>query len=137
MGRLFFVGDLPAGTEKVARICRDAFDAVVGAIKPDVTAGQVYQAWQTVVDEAGLAHYQRHHCGYMVGVGFPPSWVGGSSVIGLRRNSQMVLEAGMTFHLLSWLVGSGIGDYLLTDTGILTETGCTALRKFPTEPQVI
>jgi Xaa-Pro dipeptidase len=137
MGRLFFVGNLPKGTEKIARICQDAFNAVVTAIKPGVTANDAYQAWQTVVDQAGLTHYRRHHCGYMVGVGFPPSWVGGSGVIGLRRNSIQILESGMSFHLLSWLVGSGSGDYLITDTVILTPRGGEILRQFPVEPQVL
>jgi Xaa-Pro dipeptidase len=137
MGRLFFIGKMPEGTEKIARICENAFDAVVAAIKPGVTANEAYQAWQTVVDNAGLKHYRRHHCGYMVGVGFPPSWVGGSGVVGLRHHSNQVLATGMSFHLLSWLVGSGLGDYLITDTVILTVTGGQSLRQFPVSPQVL
>ena len=137
MGRLFFTGKLPEGTEKIARICEDAFDAVVATIKPGITANDAYQAWQTVVDRAGLTHYRRHHCGYMVGVGFPPSWVGGSGVLSLRNSSPQVLAAGMSFHTLSWLVGSGIGDYLITDTVILTTEGGKALRRFPVVPQVL
>ncbi|MCF8093665.1 MAG: Xaa-Pro peptidase family protein [Desulfotignum sp.] len=137
MGRLFFIGDIPGGTKKTARICNDAFDAVLETITPGKTADDAYQAWQMVIDRAGLPHYQRHHCGYMVGVGFPPSWVGGSRVMGLRRGSALVLEAGMTFHFLSWLVGSGLGDYLITDTVILNENGAEVLRHFPVTPQVI
>ncbi|MFW6054572.1 MAG: M24 family metallopeptidase [Thermodesulfobacteriota bacterium] len=137
MGRLFFLGEPPAGTVRIAEICNQAFESVVAAMKPGQTAGRVYQAWQDVVDRAGLRQYQRHHCGYMIGIGFPPSWVGGSGVVSLRRNSQMVLETGMSFHLLSWLVGSGPGDYLLTDTACVTENGGLALRQFPIEPQVI
>jgi Xaa-Pro dipeptidase len=137
MGRLFFIGELPEGTEKIARVCEDAFDAVVATIKPGITADDAYQAWQTVVDRAGLTHYRRHHCGYMVGVGFPPSWVGGSGVLSLRCNGSQVLAAGMSFHMLSWLVGTGIGDYLITDTVILTEEGGRALRRFPVTPQVL
>jgi Xaa-Pro aminopeptidase len=90
-----------------------------------------------VIKKMGLAHYRRHHCGYMVGVGFPPSWVGGSGVVGLRHRSNQVLTTGMSFHLLSWLVGSGIGDYLITDTVILNSTGGQSLRQFPVSPQVL
>jgi Xaa-Pro dipeptidase len=137
MGRLFFIGDMPEGTERIARICAEAFDAAVSAIKPGVTANDAYQAWQTVVDQAGLSSYQRHHCGYMIGMGFPPSWVGGSRVLGLRRDSSQILQAGMSFHLLSWLMGTGIGDYLITDTVILNSTGGQGLRRFPVAPKVL
>jgi Xaa-Pro dipeptidase len=137
MGRLFFLGSPPRGTDRIARICNEAFEAVISALKPGSTAGQVYQAWQDVVDQAGLTHYQRHHCGYVVGIGFPPSWVGGSSVTSLRRNSDLILQTGMSFHILSWLVGSGSGDYLLTDTAYISDQGGVALRQFPVTPQIL
>jgi Xaa-Pro dipeptidase len=38
-----------------------------------VAAAEVYRAWQSRVDEVGLSHYRRHHCGYVMGLGFPPS----------------------------------------------------------------
>ena len=50
--------------------------------------GEVYAAWQGVVDRAGLAHYRRHHCGYLVGIGFPPSWTGGNQVTGLAPRQR-------------------------------------------------
>ncbi len=33
-----------------------------------------------VTDSAGLTDYHRHHCGYLVSIGFPPSRTGGSMV---------------------------------------------------------
>ena len=54
-----------------------------------------------VVDAAGLSHFRRHHCGYLVGIGFPPSWTGGNRVTGLRHDSELVIRTGMTFHILS------------------------------------
>lgn len=124
MGRLIYIGSAPAGTEEMVKLCLDAFNSVVSTIRPGVTAGRVYQAWQDVVDAAGLSHYRRHHCGYMTGIGFPPSWVGGSSVVGLRHDSNLELQAGMVFHLMSWLMGSGQGDYFVSDTAVVTEDGC-------------
>jgi Xaa-Pro dipeptidase len=126
-GRFIFVGRRPAGTLEMEHICIEAFDRVVAAIRPGVTAAEVYRAWQSRVDEAGLAHYRRHHCGYVVGLGFPPSWTGGSMVVGLRHDSGMVLQPGMVFHLLSWLMGTGRGDYFLSNTALLTEERCEIL----------
>ncbi|MGD2049264.1 MAG: Xaa-Pro peptidase family protein [Chloroflexota bacterium] len=124
MGRLIYIGSAPIGTEAMVKLCLDAFHSIVSTIRPGVTAGRVYQAWQDVVDAAGLSHYRRHHCGYMTGIGFPPSWVGGSSVVGLRYDSNLEIQAGMVFHLMSWLMGAGQGDYFVSDTAVVTEDGC-------------
>jgi Xaa-Pro dipeptidase len=137
LGRLVFVGHAPDGTAEMATVCIEAFQRVVEAIKPGVTASQVYRAWQDRVDEAGLTHYRRHHCGYLVGMGFPPSWVGGSRVVGLRHDSPLELKVGMTFHLLSWLMGTGRGDYFISNTAALTGHGCEVLTTTPQEVQVV
>ena len=97
------------------------------AIGPGARAGDVYAAWQAVVDRAGLVGYRRHHCGYSVGIGFPPSWSGGGTPRGLRRGSDLELCAGMVFHLMSWLLRTGRGDSFLSDTIVVTETGCEFL----------
>jgi len=124
MGRLIYIHEAPPGTEAMAQLCLEAFNSIVAAIQPGVTAGQVYQAWQDAVDAAGLNHYRRHHCGYMTGIGFPPSWVGGPMVVGLRHDSHLELQAGMVFHLMSWLMDTGRGDYFVSDTAVVTEDGC-------------
>lgn len=137
MGRLLFVGEPPPGTREVERACLDAFDAVTDALRPGVKARDVYHTWQETVDRAGFAHYRRHHCGYSVGIGFPPSWVGGNKVVGLRHDSDMELRAGMVFHVLSWLLGSGRGDYFVSNTAIVTDDGGEVLMRTPYELQVL
>ena len=82
----------------MAALAQAAFDAVLGALKDGVLARDVYAAWQGVVERAGLSHYRRHHCGYMVGIGFPPSWTGGNKVTGLRHDSDIVIRTGMSLH---------------------------------------
>lgn len=137
MGRLLFVGEAPASARWIEPVCLEAFDAVVKTARPGVTATEVYQAWQDRVDAAGLAHYRRHHCGYMVGIAFPPAWSGGGVPVGLRHNSPMVLRAGMVFHLMSWLMHSGRGDYFVSNAAIVTETGCDVLTKIPQELRIV
>lgn len=137
MGRLIFVGHPPAETEKIEKVCLEAFLRVVETIEPETTASLVYQAWQDCVDAAGLAHYRRHHCGYLVGIGFPPSWVGGSMVVGLRRDSSLKLQTGMTFHLLSWLMDTGQGDYFISNTAMLGEQGCEVLTTTAQHIQIV
>jgi Xaa-Pro dipeptidase len=91
----------------------------------------VYAAWQARLDKAGLSAYRRHHCGYAVGIGFPPSWSGSGVPVGLRSDSQLELKAGMVFHLMSWLLRSGRGDYFISDTIVVTRDGCELLTRTP------
>ncbi len=131
LGRLIYHRAPDAATQRIRAVCQEAFDAVVDALAPGATAGEVYAAWQGVVDAAGLAHYRRHHCGYLVGLAFPPSWTGGSAVVGLRRDSPLELKAGMAFHILSWLMNTGEGDYFLSNTVLLGEGGAEVLTGGP------
>lgn len=136
-GRLVFVDEAPAGAHEMASICLPAFEAAQAALTPGVEARQVYAAWQSCLDRVGLADYRRHHCGYVVGIGFPPSWTGGNRVIGLRHDSRRILLPGMVFHLMSWLMGTGRGDYFVSDTVVLTESGCELLTSYPREVQLV
>lgn len=136
-GRLVFIGEASSGAEEAAGICLQAFEASAGALQPGVEARHVYQAWQKRIDQAGFEDYRRHHCGYVVGIGFPPTWTGGNRVIGLRHDSRRVLLPGMVFHLMSWLMGTGRGDYFVSDTALLTESGSELLTSFPRELQIL
>jgi Xaa-Pro dipeptidase len=115
----------------MAALTADAFAAVVGAMREGVLFRDVYAAWQGVVDHAGLSHYRRHHCGYVVGIGLPPSWTGGNKVTGLRRDSDIVLKTGMSFHVLSWLMGTGRGDFFMSNAVLLGPSGAEVLTRTP------
>ncbi len=134
LGRLVRIGGISDEDARMAEITAAAFDAVVAALRPGVRARDVYAAWQQVVDEAGLAHYRRHHCGYLVGIGQPPSWTGGNSVTGLRHDSDLVLETGMSFHILSWLMGTGKGDHFISNAVLLADTGAEVLTRTQAGP---
>lgn len=130
-GRLVYLGTAPPKAHDAQRICLEAFGRIVDAIRPGVTASQVYASWQQHIDDAGIRNYHRHHCGYLVGLGFPPSWTGGSTVVGLRHDSELVLQTGMVFHAMSWLLGSDHGDYFISNTVVLTEQGGEVLTQSP------
>jgi len=70
-------------------------------------------AWREVAAAAGLADYHRHHRGYIVSIGFPPSWTGGSKVVGLAPGSGLELKLGMTFHAHSWFTNAEVVDYFI------------------------
>lgn len=138
LSRIVYVRDLHDEVGRAAEIVLVGLEAICDALRPGAVVGEVYAAWQAVVDEAlGHHNYHRHHCGYMIGVGFPPSWVGGSTVKGLRPGSELPIREGMVFHLLPWLIGQGPADYVVSDTALVTDTGTELLTSTPREPTVI
>jgi Xaa-Pro dipeptidase len=138
LSRMVYLDRAPAGTDQAAEIAIDGLEAVRAALRPGAVAGEVYAAWQRVIDD-GLGHsrYRRHHCGYLVGIGFPPSWVGGSAVVGLRDGATFSIQEGMVFHVLSWILGQQPADYVLSDTVLVTASGGELLTSTPREPTVV
>jgi Xaa-Pro dipeptidase len=138
VSRIAHVGEAPAGLHDMAAHALAAFEAVRDGLRPGVRAGQVYDAWQRAVD-AGLGHsrYRRHHCGYITGIGYPPSWTGSGTPVGLRAGSDLVLRPGMVFHVFSWILGQGPADYGVSDTALVTDAGCELLTTTARAPIII
>ena len=136
MGRLVNIGHISDEDEEMSKICIDSFNSTLNALKVGAKARDVYQGWQSVVDSAGMQHYRRHHCGYLVGIGFPPSWTGGPKVTGLRHDSDLEMEEGMTFHLMSWFTETGRGNYFVSNTVLLGSSGAEVLNKCSYGPHV-
>lgn len=138
LARMVYVGRAPASIDRSAEVAVAGLDAVAAALTPGASSGDAYAAWQAVVDDAmGAGRYRRHHCGYSVGIGFPPSWVGGSGVIGLRPGATMEIREGMVFHVLSWLLGTDLPDYVVSDTVIVTARGGEVITSARSAPIVV
>jgi Xaa-Pro dipeptidase len=136
--RLAFIGRPPAGIERSAFAVAAAMEAVRGTLAPGARAGVVYMAWQSAMNDAlGHDRHRRHHCGYLVGIGFPPSWSGGGTPIGLRAGSDLEIQAGMTFHAISWILGQDVPDFGISDTALVTPDGCELLTTTRRDPIVI
>ena len=136
LGRLIHIGAVPDADARMAETTQQAFNAVLSALRLGAKAREVYAAWQSVVDDAGLSHYRRHHCGYCVGIGLSPSWTGGNKVVGLRHDSEMAIREGMSFHILSWLMGTGRGDYFISNAVLMGANGAEVLTRTPPGPIV-
>lgn len=120
-------GSRPERADEISRI---GLASIQRAMRPGRAAGDVYREWSEAVG-AELGHaYTRHHCGYVVGLGFPPSWMAGR-VASLRPDNSTALRAGMTFHIQSWILDPEAGVYALSDTALLTRDGCELLTQTP------
>ena len=136
MGRFVHVGSIKDEDAKMAEICANAFQAILDSLKKGVQAKDVYDGWQAVVNDAGMPDYRRQHCGYFVGIGFPPTWTGGNYVAGLKFDSNIEIEEGMTFHAMSWFTNTGAGEYFISNTVLLGPNGPELLTEAPMEPIV-
>ena len=136
MGRLVNIGRISDEDAEMANIWGEAFDATLRALKVGARAKDVYNGWQSVVDAAGMPEYRRHHCGYLVGIGFPPAWTGGPRVTGLRHDSDREMREGMTFHLMSWFTETGRGNYFISNTVLLGADGAEVLTTTPYGPHI-
>lgn len=114
---------------RAADASRAAMSALHAALYPGNTAEQVFRTWLSVIEDALGQPYERHHCGYLVGIGFPPGWMGGSRT--LRPGNTMELRAGMTFHIQSLLLGGSLGTHAFSDTALVTDDGCEVLTRTP------
>ena len=136
MGRLVNIGKISDEDAEMAQLCGEAFDATLKTLKVGARAKDVYNGWQEVVDAAGMPEYRRHHCGYLVGIGFPPAWTGGPRVTGLRHDSDREMREGMTFHLMSWFTETGRGNYFISNTVLLGTHGAEVLTTTPYGPHI-
>lgn len=137
MGRLVYVGSAPQRAERSAELAIEGMRAICDVLRPGAKAGEAYAAWHEVAASAGLTDYHRHHCGYLVGIGFPPSWTGGSMVTSLAPGSQLELQTGMTFHAHSWFTNTDVVDYFISNTVLLGEDGAEVLTAATPETLIV
>lgn len=138
LSRLVYIGRLPERIERSHAASRAGLEAILSSLAPGARAGEVYAAWQGAINaELGHDRHRRHHCGYLVGIGFPPSWSGNGTPVGLRAGSDMEIRAGMTFHVFSWILGQDVADFGTSDTVLVTTDGCELLTSTRRDPIVV
>lgn len=126
LSRTVYIGALPEGAAEAHAAATAGFDAALDALRPGTTTGAVYATWARAVAGSSAAGWPaRHHCGYLVGIGFPPSWVGGGEVLGIRPDGDVEIVPGMAFHLMSWVTEPA--GHVVSDTVLVTPTGAERL----------
>ncbi|TWF79689.1 Xaa-Pro dipeptidase [Pseudonocardia hierapolitana] len=131
LSRTVYPGYAPPEAVEAAESALAGLAAARTALRPGARTGEVFAAWQRAV--GGMP--RRHHCGYLVGIGYPPSWVGGPEVLGIRPGGDVEVVAGMVFHLMSW-VERPVG-HVVSDTALVTEDGCELLTTVSRELTVV
>jgi Xaa-Pro dipeptidase len=133
LSRTVYVRRAPAAAREAHRRCVAGLDAALDALRPGALTGEVYAAWERATGALRPGRRPaRHHCGYLVGIGFPPSWVGGGEVLGICAGGSTRLAPGMAFHLMSWVEG-----HVISDTALVEPTGARLLTSAPRELTVV
>jgi Xaa-Pro dipeptidase len=129
--RTVYPGFAPPPAAEAAEAALAGLVAARAALRPGVRTGEVFAAWQRALGGSP----SRHHCGYLVGIGYPPSWVGGPEVLGIRPGGDVEVLAGMVFHLMSW-VERPVG-HVVSDTVLVTVEGGESLTSVQRELTVV
>lgn len=133
LSRTVYIGWPPPGAADAHAAALAGLEAARRALRPGVPTGEVYASWQRAVAGSDAPAWPlRHHCGYLVGIGFPPSWVGGGEVLGIRPDGDTLVVPGMTFHLMSWVSG-----HVISDTALVTPHGAELLTTTPRNLMVV
>lgn len=132
LARTVQLGKGPKKLFETADAVEEGLNAVLEAIKPGVSAGEVHRAWQNVLDKYGLVKESR--IGYGIGVGYSPDW--GEHTISLRKDEATILKENMTIHVMlgMWMEDWGME---LSETVVVTKNGVECLTDFPRSVQAI
>ena len=128
--RTVSVGTPSRELQRTADVLSATLDAIIGAVRPGATSGEIDRAGRSIVEAAGLGRHWHHRTGYSVGLGFPPGW-GEGHIMDLKPNDPRRVEAGMAFHVVPQLLLPGIGSVGFSETFVVTTAGAEVISALP------
>jgi Xaa-Pro dipeptidase len=115
---------------------REALENVIAAIKPGATSGEVHNASKAVFRKHGMEHMLGHRTGYSVGINYPPDW-GEGHIMSIWDGDERPLRTGMTFHLVPGFLDLGRYAITVSDTVVVTDSGCEVITNFSRDPVIV
>lgn len=128
--RSAWIGAVPGEALDMMKACQEALDAALDALKPGAPCSAPHAACQAVIDRAGYAANFRKRTGYSIGISFAPDW-GEGGILSLYTGVETELRPGMVFHIPPALRIYGRFTVGVSETAVVTETGCRALGTVP------
>ncbi len=124
------IGAIDAEFERRNAIVHEVLAATMAAIKPGVTSGEVNAICASTFQKHGYTMLKR--AGYSMGINFPPGWSEGD-ILDLSLENPTVLQPGMVFHIPQPYRMPGEQTVSISETVLVTESGCESLTHFPRE----
>lgn len=128
--RSAWLGKPPAQAIEMEKVCQEALQAALDAIRPGATCEAPHSACQRVIDRAGYTDNFRKRTGYSIGISFAPDW-GEGAILSLYSGVTTLLQPGMTFHIPPALRIYGKFTVGVSETIVVTETGYRNLSSTP------
>ena len=137
--RCAWLGTMPQVAVDMEKTCQDGLQAALEAIRPGAACEAPHVACQQVIDRAGFTDNFRKRAGYSIGIAFAPDW-GEGGILSLYTGVTTELRPGMTFHIPVALRVFGQFTVGVSETVVVTETGCRVLsaidRADPARPRL-
>ena len=127
--RTGFVGEPDKRVRQAERVVQNAFQAMLDAIRPGVTAAEADAAGRELIAASRFGGEQGSRSAYSVGIGLPPDW-GEGHILSMQPGESRPLSTNMTFHVLPWVQVPGEGGISFSETIRVTEDGCELLTRF-------
>lgn len=129
MMRTVAIGEVPDHIKDGEKVCLEAMQATMEAIKPGVLASEVDLIARRIISKGAPHVEQAARTAYSIGIGFPPDW-GEGHILSMVKGHDRPLEKNMTFHLIPWIQVPGYGGVGITETIVVTDDGCRSLFDF-------
>jgi Xaa-Pro aminopeptidase len=135
MTRTFVVGEPSGELVEWHRLCKEALDLALGAIRPGVTGAELHRLVCDLFEEHGHPTQLSKRPGEVLAEGFFHSLGHGVGLEvheapGLGRNGEELI-AGDVVAVEPGLYRPGYGGCRLEDLALVTEDGCERLTDFP------
>lgn len=124
--RCAWLGKPPAIAEEMEKVCQEALQAALDALRPGEPCEASHIACQAVIDRAGFTDAFKKRTGYSVGISFAPDW-GEGAILSLYSGVKTELQPGMSFHIPPALRIYGEFTVGVSETVVITETGYRVL----------
>ncbi|MER8786213.1 Xaa-Pro peptidase family protein [Mesorhizobium sp. M1006] len=115
-----------AETERLHDLSIEVLDAVISAIRPGATAGEVDAAGREVLKRHGCPGLLNHRVGYQTGI----NWLE-RGYISLEPGAEDILEPNMTLHMPIILCGESGYLFGTSEHVLVTEQGSEMLSSTP------
>ena len=125
------IGAVPAPQREMHKVAIEALEASKAALKPGRPIGEVFDAYARVCDAAGHREHRMNATGYSLGTTFAPNWMDWPM---FYHGNPEPAAPGMVFfiHIIIFDAERGLA---MTNghTVLVTDTGCEALSRMPTD----
>jgi ectoine hydrolase len=125
--RTVFLGRPPREFLRAESALLEGIERGLAVAKPGNRTADIAMALGSAMDKYGFDRGGAR-CGYPIGISYPPDW--GERTMSLRPSDESVLQPGMTFHFMPGLWADGWG-LEITESILITETGCETFANFP------